>query len=80
LQYENGVESSPKGEPDMGSIKRPKQRNYGRKTCIDIRQPYQVAYWKQRFDVSEEELREAVQAAGELARNVEAHLKSKGAC
>jgi len=39
-----------------------------------------VAYWKQRFGVSEEELSEAVRAAAELARNVEAYLKSKGAC
>jgi hypothetical protein len=62
----------------MGSVNRPKKRDYGRKTCIDIRQPYQVAYWKQRFDVSEEKLREAVQAAGGRARNVETYLKSRG--
>jgi hypothetical protein len=64
----------------MGSVKRPQKRDYGSKTRIDLRQPYQVAYWKQRFGLSEEELAEAVHAAGELARNVEAHLKSKSAC
>ena len=64
----------------MGSVNRPKKRDYGSKTRIDMRQPYQVAYWKQRFGVSEEELSEAVRAAGELARNVEAYLKSQGAC
>jgi Protein of unknown function (DUF3606) len=37
----------------------------------------QVAYWKERFGVSEEELGEAVRAAGALARQVEAYLKSK---
>jgi hypothetical protein len=63
----------------MGSVKPLKKPDYGSRTRIDMRQPYQVAYWKQRFDVSEEELTEAVRAAGELARNVEAHLKSKDA-
>jgi uncharacterized protein DUF3606 len=42
-------------------------------------QSYQVAYWKERFGVSEEELGEAVRAAGALARKVEAYMKSKNA-
>ena len=61
----------------MGSVKPPKKQNYGSKTCIDMNQSYQVAYWKQRFGVSEEELGKAVRAAGALARQVEAYLKSK---
>ena len=61
----------------MGSVNPPKKQDYGHKTCIDMNQSYQVAYWKQRFGVSEEELREAVHAAGALARQVEAYLKSK---
>jgi Protein of unknown function (DUF3606) len=61
----------------MGSVNPPKKRDYGNKTHIDLNQSYQVAYWKERFGVSEEELGEAVRAAGALARKVEAYLKSK---
>lgn len=63
----------------MGSVNDPKKRDYSDQTRIDMNQSYQVAYWKERFAVSEEELREAVRAAGALARKVEAHLKSKHA-
>lgn len=38
------------------------QRDYGDKTRIDMNQSYQVAYWKERLGVSEEELSEAVRA------------------
>jgi hypothetical protein len=63
----------------MGSVNPPKKRDYGDKTRIDMNQSYQVAYWKQRFGVSEEELGEAVRAAGALARQVEAyHLRMFG--
>lgn len=61
----------------MGSVNPPKKRDYGDKTSIDMNQPYQVAYWKERFGVSEEELAEAICAAGALARRVDAYLKSR---
>ena len=61
----------------MGSVNPSKKRDYGDKTRIDMNQAYQVAYWKERFGVSQEELSEAVQAAGALARKVEAYLKSR---
>jgi len=61
----------------MGSIHPPKKRDYGKHTRIDPDQSYQRAYWKQRFGISEEELIEAVQATGGLARNVEAYLTQK---
>jgi len=61
----------------MGSVNPPKKRDYGNKTRIDLNQSYQVAYWKDRFGVSEQELSEAVHAAGALARKVEEYLKSK---
>ena len=63
----------------MGSVNPPKKRDYGDKTRIDMSQSYQVAYWKERFGVSEEALSEAVRTAGALARTVEAYLKSKDA-
>jgi Protein of unknown function (DUF3606) len=61
----------------MGSVKPPK--DYSDKTRIDLKQSYQVAYWKERFGVSERELSEAVLAAGALARKVEEYLRSKEA-
>jgi hypothetical protein len=61
----------------MGSVNPPKKLGYGKKTRIDLNQSYQVAYWKERFGVSEEELGEAVRAAGALARKVEEYLKAK---
>jgi uncharacterized protein DUF3606 len=63
------------GEATMGSFHSPKR--YGNKTRIDLNQSYQVAYWKDRFGVTEEELGEAVRAAGALARKVEKYLKAK---
>ena len=63
----------------MGSLTHPKNRDYGDKTRIDLNQSYQVAYWKERFGISQEELGKAVSAAGELAKKVEAYLKSKDA-
>jgi hypothetical protein len=63
----------------MGSVNPPRKRDYGDKTRIDMNQSYQVAYWKERFGVSQEELSEAVRTAGALARKVEAYLKSKDA-
>jgi hypothetical protein len=61
----------------MGSVSPTKKRDYGKHTRIDTNQSYQVAYWKQRFGISEEELIEAVRAAGGLATNVEAYLRQK---
>jgi len=61
----------------MGSIHPTKKRYYSKHTRIDPNQSYQLAYWKQRFGISEEELIEAVRAAGGLAKNVEAYLKQK---
>ncbi|HEU4476232.1 MAG TPA: DUF3606 domain-containing protein [Methyloceanibacter sp.] len=61
----------------MGSVNHPKKWDYSKKTRIDLNQAYQVAYWKDRFGVTEAELSEAVQAAGALARKVEEYLKAK---
>ena len=61
----------------MGSIHPTKKRDYGRHIRIDPNQSYQLAYWKQRFGISEEELIEAARAAGGVARDVEAYLREK---
>jgi len=61
----------------MGSVNHPKKYDYSKKTRIDLNQSYQVAYWKERFGVTEAELGEAVRAAGALARKVEEYLKAK---
>ena len=63
----------------MGSFNHPGKWDYSKKTRIDLKQSYQVAYWKDRFGVSEAELSEAVRAAGALARNVEEYLRAKDA-
>jgi hypothetical protein len=42
-----------------------------------MNQPYQMAYWKQRFDVSDQELEDAVRAVGTSVKSIEAYLKSK---
>jgi hypothetical protein len=61
----------------MGSINPPKKHDYGKNTRIDVNQSYQLAHWKDHFGISEEELIEAVRAAGALARNVEAYLRDR---
>ena len=53
------------------------KRDYGDKTRIDMNQPYQVAYWKQRFDLSDQELEDAVRAVGTSVTKIEAYLKGK---
>jgi hypothetical protein len=60
----------------MGSINPPKKQDYDENTRIDG-QSYQLAYWKDRFGISDEELIEAVRAAGGLAINVEAYLRDR---
>jgi Protein of unknown function (DUF3606) len=62
----------------MAMGKRPKKRDYGDQTRIDMTQPYQLAYWKQRFGVSDQELEEAVHAVGTSVKKIEAYLKTKG--
>jgi Protein of unknown function (DUF3606) len=69
-----GREGHP-GARGMTMGKRPKKRDYSDKTRIDMSQPYQVAYWKQRFGVSDQELEDAVRAVGTSVTKIEAYLK-----
>jgi hypothetical protein len=42
---------------------------------IELDDPQSVAHWTKKLDASEEQLREAVQAVGQRAADVEMHLK-----
>lgn len=42
---------------------------------INMNQDHEVRYWSQKFGVSADELRKAVQAAGSMAKDVEAYIK-----
>ena len=41
---------------------------------INPDQDHELAYWSQKFGVSREELRKAVQAAGPMVKDVQRHL------
>ena len=45
---------------------------------IDVNQDYELRDWSKKFGVSPDELKEAVQAVGNQAEKVEAHLKQRG--
>ena len=45
---------------------------------IDIGQDYELRDWSEKFGVSKEELKEAVQAVGTEASKVEQHLRERG--
>ena len=49
---------------------------------INLSQDYEARYWSEKFGVSKEELEQAVQRAGSMAKDVEAEIqnrKGKGA-
>jgi hypothetical protein len=46
---------------------------------INVNQDHELRNWAQKFGVSTEELKRAVQSAGDSADAVEQHLKSRGA-
>ncbi|MEJ7728353.1 MAG: DUF3606 domain-containing protein [Polyangiaceae bacterium] len=43
---------------------------------INVNEDHEVRYWTKKLGVSAEKLREAVQAAGTMAADVEKHLRS----
>ncbi len=55
----------------------PKKADYTKKTCIDVNEPLQVAYWTERLGVSNQELIAAILAVGPSAANVESYLTGK---
>ena len=42
---------------------------------INVEQDHELGYWSDKFGVSREELRKAVQAAGPMVKDVQAHLR-----
>lgn len=44
---------------------------------INIHESYEVQYWKEKFDVTADELRDAVAAVGTNAADVEQYLQSR---
>jgi len=44
---------------------------------IDLSQPWQVRFWTREFDVTEEQLREALREAGDHVGEVRAHLERR---
>lgn len=45
------------------------------RTRISLSEDYEVRDWSKKFNVSEDQLKAAVQAVGNEAKDVEAHLK-----
>lgn len=42
---------------------------------VNVNEPHEIAWWTQKFGVSEQQLREAVKKAGVSAKDVETLLK-----
>jgi uncharacterized protein DUF3606 len=55
----------------------PKIRDYRDKTRINMNQEHEREYWKQRFDVSGQQLAGAVRAVGVSVAKVEDYLAKK---
>jgi hypothetical protein len=41
---------------------------------IDVNQDHELRYWSEKFGVSRDELRKAVQTAGPMVKDVQRHL------
>ena len=52
--------------------------DWGVRTRINVNQDYELRDWSQRFGVTPEKLKAAVQAVGTQADKVEAYLRSGG--
>jgi hypothetical protein len=49
------------------------------RTRINVNQDYELRDWSKKFDVTPEQLKEAVKAVGDRAADVEMHLKGSRA-
>lgn len=53
----------------------PEKRGPADRTRVNVNEEHEVRYWTERFGVSEEQLREAVQKAGVMVEDVERVLR-----
>jgi hypothetical protein len=54
------------------------KKDYRDKTRINMNEPYEVAYWKKKFDVTGQALAGAIRATGSTSvKKVGAYLKDK---
>lgn len=44
---------------------------------INVNESYELQYWSKKFNISRDQLKEAVKTAGTLVTDVEKHLKQK---
>jgi hypothetical protein len=53
----------------------PSQRGGSDRERINVHQDYELRHWAKKFDATPEQIKDAVQAVGDRADKVEAHLK-----
>jgi|HubBroStandDraft_6_1064221.scaffolds.fasta_scaffold3718254_1 hypothetical protein len=49
-------------------------RGYQESSRINVNEKWELAYWSEKFDVTADELKQAVREVGVMARDVERHL------
>ncbi len=52
----------------------PDNKSQADRLRINVNEPHEVRYWTKELRLTEEQLRQAVQAAGVMAENVRRHL------
>ena len=53
---------------------KPRETKQGDDSRIDVEQDHEVRYWSAKFGVSRDEIRQAVEAAGPMVKDVQRHL------
>ena len=72
--YSNGEAGGPMASSSSN-------KDYSTKTRISMKDPEEIAYWRERFGVSRQALSGAIRATGSSGvKKIEAYLKSKGKC
>lgn len=61
----------PTGDPMADDLRQTGKSDDSR---IDVDQDHELRYWSEKFGVSRDELRKAVQAAGPVVKDVQRHL------
>lgn len=58
--------------PDNKNLRGPADRSR-----VNVHEPYELKYWSDKWNVTTEQLRAAVNAVGPMAHNVAAHLDKR---